>query len=140
MYCRNCGEQIADGAAVCVKCGFDAKKGTNFCSKCGKPTMEGQAVCTSCGFALNNSGAAGISGSVPEDKRIVCGILAILFAFGIHNFILGETKKGILHILLWFPGCILIIPPFLNWVWSLIEGIKILTRSYVVDPDKWFSI
>ena len=38
MYCRNCGEQIADGAAVCVKCGFDAKKGTKFCSKCGKPT------------------------------------------------------------------------------------------------------
>lgn len=79
--------------------------------------------------------------TVPEEKRMLCGLLAIFITLGIHNFILGETKKGILHILLVFPGILLAgIPWLLGAIWSIIEGVKILNRTYVVDSDKWFAL
>lgn len=141
MYCRNCGSQIDPNASVCVKCGYKNGMGNNFCQNCGNPTQAGQAMCTSCGFSLSNVKKPnnGI-GEVPEENRILCGVLAIIFTFGIHNFLLGEPKKGILHILLIVPGFFLVIPPILNAIWSIIEGVKILNRTYVVSPDKWFAI
>lgn len=144
MYCRNCGAEIDSNATVCLKCGFSKDTGNKYCQNCGKETQPDQTICMNCGFALSgvtSSSNESISGSVPEDKRMLCGLLAILVTLGIHNFILGETKKGILHILLVFPGVFLCgIPWLLGVIWSIIEGVKILNRSYVVDPDKWFAL
>jgi len=87
----------------------------------------------------NNNVPAG--NGVPEDKKTLCGVLAIVFWFGIHNFILGETYKGILKIILVVVGSwIFGIGGILAAVWSIIEGIKILNGTYEVAPDKWFAI
>lgn len=52
MFCRNCGNELMDGAIVCGRCGFAPGNGTSFCPHCGRPVMEGQAICLNCGFSL----------------------------------------------------------------------------------------
>ena len=94
MYCRNCGNELADGAAMCVKCGFVKGEGTNYCDHCGKPTSEGQAMCTSCGFSLVNSkkGGGGKSDSGlmrTNENKVFGGVCAGLEKYkGVNRYIL----------------------------------------------------
>lgn len=53
MYCKNCGEEIDERAAICVKCGFANGVGEKFCGHCGKEVEAGQTICMGCGFYLN---------------------------------------------------------------------------------------
>ena len=59
-----------------------------------------------------------------ESKKVLCGILGILLgAWGVHRFMLGDTKGGIIRIILTiftlgFAGII-----------GFIEGIIYLTKS-----------
>lgn len=95
MYCRNCGEQISDGASVCVKCGFNVRQGTSFCSHCGSNTVQGQSICTQCGFALNNSaqsgfGQASASGQILRTRqyKVFGGLCAGLEKYkGINRYV-----------------------------------------------------
>ena len=75
-----------------------------------------------------------------ENKKLVAGILAILIgSLGIHKFILGYTKEGIIQIIISIVTCgIAGIIPF-------IEGIIYLTKSddefykiYQVGKKPWF--
>ena len=75
-----------------------------------------------------------------ENKKIVAGVLAILLgSLGIHKFILGYTKEGIIQIVLSMITCgIAGIVPF-------IEGIIYLTKTdeefyYTYQSNKrgWF--
>ena len=81
-----------------------------------------------------------VGNGVPEDKKVVCAVLAFLNLFGIHNFILGETHKGILKLILIIPGAIIAVGPVLAWVLSIIEGVKILQGTYEIDTEAWFKI
>jgi TM2 domain-containing membrane protein YozV len=74
-----------------------------------------------------------------ENKKIVCGILGILIGpLGIHKFLLGYTKEGIIQILLnLLCG--------LGGLIGLIEGIIYLTKTdeefyqtYQVGKRGWF--
>lgn len=75
----------------------------------------------------------------PENKKILAGVLGILLgSLGIHKFVLGYTKEGILQILsniLCGVGGLI----------GLIEGILYLTKSdeefyqtYQVGKRGWF--
>ena len=75
-----------------------------------------------------------------ENKKILAGVLAIMLGgFGIHKFIVGYTKEGVLQILMSFFSCGLAgIIPF-------VEGIIYLTKSdeefyqiYQVGRRPWF--
>jgi TM2 domain-containing membrane protein YozV len=80
--------------------------------------------------------------SKPENKKLVAGILAIIpitGSLGVHKFILGYTKEGIIQIILtiFTIGFASIIP--------LIEGIIYLTKTdeefyqtYQVNKRGWF--
>ena len=82
-----------------------------------------------------------VGNGVPEDKKVLCAVLAFLNLFGIHNFLLGETHKGILKIILIVVGAALVgIGPVAAWVWSIIEGVKILQGTYEIDTEAWFKI
>jgi len=73
------------------------------------------------------------------EKKIVAGICGILLGgLGVHKFILGYTKEGIIQILL----CLLC---GIGAVVGLIEGIIYLTQSdesfvatYVTNKKGWF--
>jgi len=57
-----------------------------------------------------------------------------LGTLGIHNFYAGYTKKGIIQLLMTFPGFILMfIPPMIVGVWVLID-ICTVTKDGAGNP------
>lgn len=122
MFCRNCGNQMDNQAAVCVKCGVPTGQGLNFCPNCGNQTTPGAAVCTSCGVAL------GVPVQGEQKSKMAAGLLGIfLGAWGIHNFYLGNTSRAIIQIVVTIVTC------GVGGIWGLIEGIMILCGSIKTD-------
>ncbi|MGO4772657.1 TM2 domain-containing protein [Flavobacterium sp. W22_SRS_FK3] len=74
-----------------------------------------------------------------ENKKVLAGVLGIIFGYlGIHKFILGYTKEGIIQILLNLVCG-------LGGLIGLIEGIIYLTKTdedfyqtYQVGRKPWF--
>jgi TM2 domain-containing membrane protein YozV len=63
---------------------------------------------------------------------MAAGLLAILLgSFGVHAFYLGNTKKGVIYLLITILSCgfLAIIPSILG----IIEGIYILTDKETTD-------
>lgn len=127
MFCKNCGEQMNDNQAICVKCGVKTGDGNRFCASCGKEIDPAATVCMNCGVAVKK--AAGNLGG--QDKIVMALICFFLGGFGIHNFMMGETKKGIVKIVASF--CL----AGLGGLLALIDFIKILMDKYEVDPEKF---
>ena len=75
-----------------------------------------------------------------ENKKVIAGIMAILFGpLGIHKFILGYTKEGIIQMVITFLTC------GAAGIIGFIEGIIYLTKSdeefyntYQVGKRPWF--
>jgi TM2 domain-containing membrane protein YozV len=78
--------------------------------------------------------------STQSSKRIVAGVLGIVLGeLGIHKFILGYTKQGLIQILFTFLTC------GIAGLIGKIEGIIYLTKSddefvneYQVNKKNWF--
>ncbi|MCI5918024.1 MAG: NINE protein [Roseburia sp.] len=123
MYCRNCGQQYAtDEAVMCVKCGVQKGTGNNFCPQCGQPTPPNSVVCLNCGVSLQNYGMQ------PQKSKMAAGLLGIfLGGWGIHNFYLGNTTRGIIQIIVTIVTC------GIGAIWGLVEGIMILTGAINTD-------
>lgn len=127
MYCRNCGDQMNDNQAICLKCGAKTGDGSSYCANCGKEVAANAEVCLSCGVAIKKAGP----NYGKYDKTTMALICFFLGGIGIHNFMLGETKKGIVKIILslcFYAGSIL----------ALIDFVRILTDNYEVNPEKLF--
>lgn len=127
-YCKNCGVEINDNQEICVKCGVKVGAGTAFCHNCGKELPENADVCLNCGVGTKKKAAAAedLGG---KDKITMALICFFLGGLGIHNFMLGETKKGIFKIV---ASCCFGIGAIL----ALIDFIKILTDKYEINPEK----
>lgn len=52
MYCKNCGNQLNENAAVCLQCGVLAGEGNRFCPNCGAQPDPLAVVCVKCGREL----------------------------------------------------------------------------------------
>ncbi len=128
MYCKNCGEAMNDNQAICLKCGVKAGEGNAFCANCGNAVDANADVCLNCGVAIAKGNASYLNG---KDKLTIALVCFFLGGLGIHNFMLGETKKGVVKIVLSF--CF-----YIGGILALIDFIKILTDKYVVDPNKAF--
>ena len=126
MYCKSCGEPMQDNQAVCTRCGTKKGEGNAYCANCGQPLQPGADVCLTCGVSVKkNDQLAG------QDKIILAFVCFILGGLVIHCFMMGETKKGIVRIVASFCCGI-------GAIIALIDFIRILTDSYVVDPDAYF--
>ena len=127
MYCKNCGEFMNNNQAVCLKCGVKTGAGKNYCQNCGAQVSQGAHYCLKCGSAIDCS-----NDKVGEYDKILIAILCFFFGcLGVHNFMLGETRKGIIKIV--FSFCCGI-----SWIFALIDFIKILTDEYKIDANKYF--
>ncbi|RSC95558.1 TM2 domain-containing protein [Tenacibaculum singaporense] len=79
-----------------------------------------------------------------ESKRVIAGVLGILLgSLGIHKFVLGYTKEGVIMLLLTVLTCGF--GGFITSIIGLIEGIIYLTKSdeefvetYQVNQKGWF--
>ena len=128
MFCKNCGKEMNDNQAICLECGVKTGDGNAYCANCGKAVAPEAEVCLSCGVAIKKAASGDLG-----DKKLTAGLLALfLGGIGIHNFYLGETKKGVVKIILSF--CVFGVGSIL----ALIDAIKIFVDKYEVNPDKFF--
>ena len=126
MFCKNCGKEMNDNQAICIECGVKTGDGNKFCANCGKPVAENAEVCLSCGVAVKKSAAENLGG---QDKIVMLLICFFLGGLGIHNFMMGETKKGVFKIIMSFICGI-------GGILALIDLIKIAMNKYEVNPEK----
>jgi len=126
MFCKNCGQEMNDNQAICLRCGVKTGQGASFCANCGQPVNPEAEVCMNCGVAVKKAADYG-----NYDKVVIALVCFFLGSFGIHNFMLGETKKGVVKIVLTFCFGI-------GSILALIDFIRILMDKYEVNPDKAF--
>ena len=127
MYCKNCGTQMSDNQKFCDKCGTCAEEKIAFCSNCGTQLNPNADVCLNCGVAVKKEVK---TGNMKDEDKIGLMLICFFIGFlGVHNFMLGETKKGVFKILI-------NIICGLGELFAIIDLIKIGTDTYVVDPDK----
>lgn len=110
-FCQNCGTQVADDNQVfCPNCG--ANLGVNVNTNTNTFAQQQSNV--------NNN----------QKSKMAAGLLGIfLGGWGIHNFYLGYTGKGIAQILVTLLTC------GIGSLWGLIEGIMILAGSITTDAN-----
>ena len=90
----------------CKQCGSQLDKSVTFCPKCGKSTGEAPANAKS---------------------RIAGGVLNIVLPIGVGRLYLGYTKIAILQLVVAIVTC------GIGSLWSLIDGVMILTGNVTVD-------
>jgi TM2 domain-containing membrane protein YozV len=82
-----------------------------------------------------------------DSKRVAAGVLAILLgALGVHKFVLGYSKAGVVMLLVSIIGSVfLFLGPIVMGIIGLVEGIIYLTKSdaefnqtYVAQKKEWF--
>ena len=171
MYCSSCGSEIKDGQSFCANCGAPVAQPVQ-----PAPQPAAQPVQPVYQQPVQQAPAAAPAAPVEslmtepakKDKYsrfgrrrvIIAGILG-LFAgsLGVHNFIMKQPVRGVLHILLSFlpflPILMLIIdiftsggisnninydfapkdeflwmsPCYISWLWGVIEGIILLATN-----------
>lgn len=108
-FCQNCGTQVADdNQAFCPNCGASLGVNTNTNTFAQQQTV------------VNNN----------QKSKMAAGLLGIfLGGWGIHNFYLGYTGKGIAQIIVTILTC------GIGALWGLIEGIMILAGSITTDAN-----
>ena len=124
MFCKNCGNAMNENQAICLNCGVKKGEGNKFCASCGAATSIGNEFCMNCGASLKKT--SDLNG---QDKIVMILICFFLGGIGIHNFMMGETKKGIFKIIMCFVCG-------LSEIFALIDLIKIAMDKYVADPTK----
>ncbi|MBQ4128594.1 MAG: TM2 domain-containing protein [Ruminococcus sp.] len=131
MFCKNCGEAINDNQAICLKCGVKVGDGNAYCANCGQAVAPEATVCLNCGVAVTNQAQQkDLDGKLGNYDKIVMIIVCLfLGGLGIHNFMLGETKKGVFKIIMSLLCGI-------GGILALIDLIKICMGNYVIDPEK----
>ena len=116
---------------------------SKFCSSCGTELEDNENFCHSCGAnqnseTTNNTNPQAETNTVntaqpanPQAKsKVVAGLLGIfLGGWGIHNFYLGNTNRGIVQIIVSLVTC------GIGSLWGFIEGIMILAGSINTDAD-----
>ena len=139
MYCRYCGKEMVQGAAVCVHCGAPAGAGNAYCPFCGNATAPGAVVCLSCGRQPN---AVVLAPGQEQKSKLTAGLLGLFFGgFGVHNFYLGYIGRAVAQLVIQIicvilTGCtagflfpLIMITP----TWSLIESIMIFAGGIKKD-------
>ena len=125
MYCKNCGEIMNDNQAICIKCGVKTGDGDKFCANCGKEVAPNADVCMNCGVAIKKANK-NLNG---QDKIVLIIVALIVGGLGIHNFMMGETKKGVFRIIMSLLCGI-------GYIFALVDLVKIAMDTYVVDFEK----
>lgn len=95
MFCKTCGAEINDKAAVCIKCGVAVAGANHFGEKSDKTRVA---------YVL---------------------LALFLGCLGIHNFYAGYPTKAVIQLLISLLVGWMIFPLFVVGLWCLIEAITV---------------
>jgi TM2 domain-containing membrane protein YozV len=135
MFCKSCGKEIPEGQELCEECAakeaetvVETKTVENSTSTNEIPAQEATVV-------NNTNNTNKNPNQDPNAKsKMAAGLLGILLgSFGVHNFYLGYTGKGVAQLLISLLSCGTL--AIVSSVWGLIEGIMILTGSINTDAN-----
>ena len=143
-YCRNCGQLLAEEHLNCPNCGCPKGMGIGFCENCGEKLIPGTAYCARCGAP-----AAMVQPQPPQPVKkarsrwAAAAFGIVLGAFGVHNFYLGHTGKGIAQIAItgavYGAVCSGTLPEaaavLLAGLWGFIDGVFIAIGETKTDAD-----
>jgi len=107
MYCKECGNQIADDSKFCANCG-KSQNSTDvnkcwYCKKCGlKRAVDNSEFCASCSDNSFSQRAEVHNESQPQPKSQVIAFILCFFCglFGFHRFYVGKIGTGVLMLLI----------------------------------------
>ena len=104
-----------------------------FCISCGKEMDDSQTFCPSCG-ASQTAGTQTQQQAGPVNpnakSKMAAGLLGLfLGAWGVHNFYLGNTSRGVIQIIVTIVTC------GIGGLWGFIEGIMILCGNINTDAN-----
>jgi TM2 domain-containing membrane protein YozV len=99
MFCTNCGGEISDRAAICVKCGV--------------PTSP--------------NGIHQIAGTSTKSRVVYILLGVLLGGLGIHNFYAGYTGRAVAQLLITLFTFWLILPLIAVWIWVIYEVCTVKT-------------
>ena len=129
MKCPDCGRETQDQTKYCGFCGAEMNKPSSKKEKPIEPEVMDEKDVKRTQTQKSNPQRE------PKSK-LIAGLLAIfLGVFGIHNFYLGYTNRGVTQLLLTTVGSLLFVGPFIAWVLALIEAIQILTGKINTDSN-----
>lgn len=63
----------------------------------------------------------------PPSVGAVIALALLLGMIGAHRFYLGDKKTGLIQLLMFIPGALLIIPPFITAIWAITDAIRART-------------
>ena len=104
---------------------------SKFCTSCGTELKDDENFCHSCGAGQDGNVVNTNQTTAPQAKsKMAAGLLGIfLGGWGIHNFYLGNTNRGVIQIVVTIVTC------GVGGIWGFIEGIMILAGSINTDAD-----
>ncbi|MDX8552563.1 TM2 domain-containing protein [Tenacibaculum sp. 1B UA] len=75
-----------------------------------------------------------------ESKRVLAGVLGLIFGYlGVHKFVLGYTKEGIIQLIATFVTCgFASIIPFIEGIMYLTKSDEEFVETYQVNKKGWF--
>lgn len=107
----------------------------SFCSNCGNEVNENQAVCLKCGVALRNvrvksNDSIGTDLADGKHNKYIAAVLALLLGgLGIHKFYLGQIGMGIIYLLFSWT--------FIPMIIALVEAVIYLSMSDTAFANKY---
>lgn len=127
MYCKNCGNEVANGAAVCLKCGVKVGEGVKYCGHCGAQPDPLASVCVNCGHTLKGDAQKAENSN---SKGVDSFGDAVKSCFGKYATFSGRANRSEYWYFVLFTFLCGIIP-FLGYLASLvflIPGIAVAVR------------
>lgn len=75
-----------------------------------------------------------------ENKKVLAGVLALIFGYlGVHKFVLGYTKEGIIQLILSGVSCgVAGIIPFIEGIIYLTKSDEDFYQTYQINKRGWF--
>lgn len=137
MFCSRCGKENEDSTKFCIACGAPLAENTIEVEVENKTenTVKDETKQTSTG-ASSQTNENNNQSQISElaTNSIILGLVALFFgSIGVHNFIMGYTKKAVTQLLLSVLGWIIFVGPVISAIWAIVDAVMLFSGTINKD-------